>query len=261
VSPSTYAMLGEIDFRHPLFAPFADPRFSDFTKIHFWKYRRVDLKAIPNARAVARFDNGDPAIFEVPLGKGRVVVMASGWHSADSQLALSTKFVPLLYALLEQAGSVAPAPVQYHPGDTVILSALPAEPSRFEVALPDGSRQNVAAGNSGFSSTTLPGVYSVSTLEPANAKRFVVNVDPAESRVVPLAVDELERFGAPLATASAASPGQAPRTALLRSAELENRQKLWRWLIVAALGVIVAETWLAGRTARRLRTEVGSLPA
>src|SRR5207244_3720624 len=36
--PSSYAMLAEIDFRHPLFAPFADPRFSDFTKIHFWQY-------------------------------------------------------------------------------------------------------------------------------------------------------------------------------------------------------------------------------
>jgi len=36
--PKGYAMLGDVDFRHPLFAPFADPRYSDFTKIHFWKY-------------------------------------------------------------------------------------------------------------------------------------------------------------------------------------------------------------------------------
>ena len=33
----------------------------------------------------------------------------------------------------------------------------------------------------------------------------------------------------------------------LRDIELENRQKLWRWLIVAALCVIGLETWLAGR--------------
>src|SRR5205814_449171 len=38
---SGYAMLGQIDFQHPLFAPFADPRYSDFTRIHFWKHRRV----------------------------------------------------------------------------------------------------------------------------------------------------------------------------------------------------------------------------
>ncbi len=41
-----YALLGQIDFTHPLFAPFADPRFSDFSHIHFWKHRRVTFPAI-----------------------------------------------------------------------------------------------------------------------------------------------------------------------------------------------------------------------
>src|SRR5262249_48351400 len=36
---NSYAILGEIDFGHPLFAPFVDSRFSDFSKIHFWRYR------------------------------------------------------------------------------------------------------------------------------------------------------------------------------------------------------------------------------
>jgi hypothetical protein len=66
VKPANYAMLGQIDFQHPLFAPFADPRFSDFTKIHFWKYRRLDASVIPGARIVAKFDNDDPALVDVP---------------------------------------------------------------------------------------------------------------------------------------------------------------------------------------------------
>ena len=41
VKAANYAMLGEINFRHPLFEPFAEPRFSDFTKIHFWNYQRL----------------------------------------------------------------------------------------------------------------------------------------------------------------------------------------------------------------------------
>jgi hypothetical protein len=32
---------------------------------------------------------------------------------------------------------------------------------------------------------------------------------------------------------------------------LENRQKLWRWLIVGVLAVLVLETALAGRLAHR----------
>ena len=35
--------------------------------------------------------------------------------------------------------------------------------------------------------------------------------------------------------------------------ELENRQKLWRWLILAAIGVLIVETWLAGRRADALQ--------
>src|SRR5205814_2265300 len=79
----------------------------------FWKYRRLDPAAIPQARMVAKFDNGDPAVLDVPVGKGRVILFTSGWQPDDSQLALSTKFVPLLYALLDYSGAASPAPVQY----------------------------------------------------------------------------------------------------------------------------------------------------
>ena len=52
-----YALLGDIDFTHPVFAPFADPRFSDFTHIHFWKHRRLDIPSAaqgPGAGQVRR---------------------------------------------------------------------------------------------------------------------------------------------------------------------------------------------------------------
>jgi len=54
---------------NPLFAPFADPRFSDFTKIHFWKHRRIDPAGLPEARIVAGFDDGSPALLEVKVGR------------------------------------------------------------------------------------------------------------------------------------------------------------------------------------------------
>ena len=41
----------------------------------------------------------------------------------------------------------------------------------------------------------------------------------------------------------------------LRDVELEGRQKLWRWLLVVALGVLTLETWLAGRN-RQAATEL-----
>lgn len=249
--PRNYAMLGEIDFRHPLFAPFADVRFSDFTKIHFWKYRRLDIAAIPDVRIVARFDNGDAAIVEVPVGKGRVVIFASGWHPDDSQLALSTKFVPLLCSALELSGGLSAPATQFHVGDIVSLAAagLPAR-TAATVILPDGTSLQVAAGETNFTQTTMPGIYQMKagTVE----KRFAVNLDAAESRTTPLPLDELERLGVPAAKSEAAIMATAPNgKPVAPGAEIESRQKLWRWFIVATLGVLLLETVIAGWTARR----------
>lgn len=255
--PDSYAMLAQIDFRHPLFAPFADPRFSDFTRIHFWKYRRLDPAAVPGARIVAGFDSGAPALLEVPAGKGRVLVLTSGWQPADSQLALSTKFVPLLYSMLEQSGAPDSAPTQYRVGDVVPLPSLGVEEhSAAVLRLPDGSQAELAAGQTNFSQTTMPGIYTVVSAQPT--RRFAVNLDPAESRTLPLSVDELERLGAPVSRQGPTAAYEARRKIRLENAELESRQKLWRWFAVTALGVLLFETWLAGRTGRRLTVQGGA---
>ncbi len=116
-------MLGEIAFDHPLFAPLAGPQFNDFTKIRFWKHRRIDPKALGESRVLARFEGGDPAVVEKPLGKGRLVVLASGWNPVDSQLARSSKFVPLMAALLEGR---TPPPVELASHTVLDRVPLPA---------------------------------------------------------------------------------------------------------------------------------------
>jgi hypothetical protein len=244
--PKNYAMLSEIDFRHPLFAPFADPRFSDFTKVHFWKYRRMTEAGL-GGRTVARFDSGDPALLEVPVGRGKVYVLATSWSLEDSQLALSTKFIPFLYALLEQSGAPMPAASLYLVGDTLPISAgAAAQPSSRSLRLPDGSQRSLTAAAVEFDQTTLPGIYA---MEPVGSgTRFAVNLDAVESRLAPLSAEELERLGAPVARpVPAETPGRQTR---LQSAELENHQKLWRWVLLATMGVLLVETLLAGRAAR-----------
>jgi len=250
VVPRNYAILGEIDFRHPLFAPFADARYSDFTKIHFWKYRRIDTSSLPEARIVAKFDDGNAAVMEIPVGKGRVIVFTSGWQPEDSQLALSTKFIPLLSSTLELSGGAGEPVKQFHVGDTVpIPSDWLADNSNTKINLPDGTSAQLASGETNFSQSTMPGIYRVGA-GPA-ARQFAVNLDSAESRTMPLPLDELDRLGSPGAEASEAPTIAAQRKVVLQSAELERRQKLWRWLIVAALVFLLFETGIAGWTARR----------
>ncbi len=246
--PDKYAMLADIDFRHPLFAPFADPRFSDFTKIHFWKYRKVDAAGIPDGRVVAKFDSGAPALLDAPVGKGRLLVLTSGWQPEDSQLALSSKFVPLLYSLLELTGGLTTAPSQYLVGDSVALTGLSGNATTLRI--PDGTTVPLAVGSTNFSQTLQPGIYTI-TSAPV-PKQFAVNLDPAETRTMPLSVDELEHRGAPVtATVLVDTATDAKHQAILQSSEAESRQKLWRWLIAAALAVLLGESALAGWTARR----------
>jgi hypothetical protein len=111
-----YAMLGNIDFGHPLFSTFSDARFADFSSIKFWQHRNLvlpqtaqtgvrrvggdtnsaSIQADDNAvqaavggsvehqqdghcSIVAKFDSGQPAIVEVNTGeRGRIIVFATG---------------------------------------------------------------------------------------------------------------------------------------------------------------------------------------
>jgi hypothetical protein len=245
---SSYSMFGEIDFTHPLFAPFADARFNDFTKIHFWKSRKVAF-ATTNALTLAKFDNGAPALAQINTGKGSLFVLASGWNPGDSQLALSSKFVPLLFSLLELSGAIKAQSLDFHVGDAVDVSSLRAT-NATTIRKPDGTTASLAGGAKSFSETDAPGIYSVAGTEPPF--RFAVNLAPEESKTAPLPMEQLEQLGVPVKAAPIATPEQiARREAQLKATELESHQKLWRWLIVATLIVLVAETWVAARLSRK----------
>jgi hypothetical protein len=254
-----YVMLAEIDFQHPLFAPFADPRFSDFTKIRFWQHR---LLAEPEAsdaatRVLARFDDQSPALLETVQGRGRLLTLASGWSATDSTLALSTKFVPLLYSLLDLAGAAPASASQFLVGDPLPLGPyIPAAGATLRQ--PDGATFMITPEDGEFTGTDLPGVYRLETGD--QPVEFAVNLDPAESRTAPLAVGELEAFGVTEVADPASAVVAEQRKARVQRAELEARQKLWRWLLAAAVGVLLFETWLAGRTARRHPTAAPVTP-
>src|SRR5262249_53931271 len=118
---ANYGLFGNIHFQHPVFAPFTDSRFNDFTKIHFWKYRLLNLANITNATAIASFDSGTPLLAEIPIEKGRLLVLGSTWMPSDSQLALSSKFIPLLFGILEQSSGLRASAHQFLIGESVPL--------------------------------------------------------------------------------------------------------------------------------------------
>jgi len=250
-SVANYAMFGQMDFTHPLLAPFTDPRFGDFTKIRFWKHRTLSAHQLPGARIIARYDDNDPAILQVPVGRGHAFVFTFSWRPSDSQFALSSKFVPLLYSLLDQAGGASKQPTRFRVGDPVDLSTVVSKSggARLSVRTPDGASVQLAAGESRFTNTDQPGIYEI--FGGTTSTKFAVNLDPVESKTAPMPAEELERLGVPMKSTELSPALQAARRETLHNADLEARQKLWRWLIVAALAVLLMETWLAGWITRR----------
>jgi hypothetical protein len=245
-----YALLGEVDFTHPIFAPFADPRFSDFSRIHFWKHRRWTIAANLPARVLAKFDDGAPALAQITIGKGNLLVLAAGWNPADSQLAVSSKFLPLMQTILDWSGGAAPARSQFQTGESIPSPVSSGEALQWRK--PDGKVVSLAAGKP-FTETDRPGVYTVTA--GAKLQRFAVNLPLDESRTSPLSPDDLARLGVPLrSTAGFSAAKSLGAQRRLLQGELENRQKLWRWLIVGLLAVALGEIALGGWLGRRVKT-------
>ena len=241
-----YAMLGRIEFQHPLLTPFSEPRFGDFTQIHFWKYRRINIGDLPNVQVLANFDSGDPAWLEMPVGKGSLLLLTCGWHPSDSQLALSTKFVPLLYSILEYSGVLAGEQSQYFVGDYIsIPHSIKAGASNIQIRKPDYSLVSLNAGQEVYTDTDMPGIYTIET--SAGNHLFAVNMPARECQTAAMQIEDIEKFGVSFRQSSDIAAEQTmPAKRQSNFAAMEYEQKVWRWVLVALLAVSLIEIWLAG---------------
>jgi hypothetical protein len=236
-----YVMFSKIDFAHPLFEPMADPQFNDFSKIRFWSHRELsDLDE--TWKTVVNFDDGDPALVEKTIGKGRLLLLSTGWQPEAGQLALSTKFIPLVYSLFE-LGRRGQSSDQY-----VLGEPIDAPPS--PTAMISGPSQIEFNYRSSEDATQIdrPGIYTFRDGE--EVRSFAVNLAESESRTDPMSEEELERFGIALGTQITTDQAKAAQRQL-RDRELESQQKLWQWLLVGALVILGLETLLAGWWSRR----------
>ena len=254
-----FQLLGEINFADPIFQPFANPRYNDFTRIHFWQHRAVKLPAETKIRVLARFDNGDPWLLETSLGKGRIWAMTSGWQPDDSQLAVSSKFLPLVGSLLDQACGASRALAA---GIVNAPVALPRDRTAgLIVQSPSGEKELIATDATEFRETNEPGIYQAASGQLDF--RFAVNVAASESDTTPLPVEQLEQLGLKIGQSVTAAE-RLNRERQRRDTELESRQQFWRWLVIGCLSILILETWWASRASSlgaaasdaRLPTEV-----
>ena len=248
-----YALLTNIQYEHPIFEMFQTPEYSDFTKLKFWNYQHLTIpNEIPH-QVLACFDHDHSAIVNVPIGEGNLFVMTFGWTPKESQFALSTKFVPILNAILSQNSNLITVPSQFTVGEEVpFTETLKA----IKTSSPQSTQIQLTAGQQALDETIQPGLYQVTSKNNnVPAHKFAVNLAIEESNTTPLTIEELESLGIKIqkpgeSKAMKVPPSEIRRQALIQ--ELEQKQKIWRWLIILALVILGIETllskWIAGTT-------------
>ncbi|HBJ36760.1 MAG TPA: alpha-1-antitrypsin [Planctomycetaceae bacterium] len=260
-----YTMLSQIDFSHPLFAPFADPKFNDFSKIRFWTHRSF-VQRPDGWDVLASFEGGSPAILErlesEPTSNktGRIWLLAVGWQPLESQLALSTKFIPLIFGMFDASDNNPNSGIQtsLHPGTAVsaLVGTDQKLPEVYQLSTEAAKTADEVAGKLIEASIIdQPGVYQL--VSDGRQEKIAINIAESESQTDPIGSDELERMGVVVGKAIApvdAAIGERQ----LRDVELESQQRIWRWLLIGVLGLLAVETLVGGWIGRQRRPATSS---
>ena len=104
-------LLAELDWDHPVFAPFDDPQFNNFSGLGFYRYLGMDpdLVEASGGHVMASFEDGTPWLSEFQTGTdgegGKIWVMTSAWEPGESLLARSSKFIPIMLSIAKSAGA------------------------------------------------------------------------------------------------------------------------------------------------------------
>lgn len=268
-APGRGERLGRLDYDHPVFEVFQGPRTGDFTGARFFRSRRFDVTPGDTARVLARFDDGAVALAERPVGDGRVLVWTSTLDDLWNDLAVQPVYLPFVHELVRYASGRPETVASFDAGQVIDVTdaramataglgdaarALADAESRVAIA-PDGTTLPLPVGSgphfleldqAGFYRIRPPGQDGVRPLAVA------VNVELEEADPAGLDVDEVV---ASIASRSAASPtaggSDGARAAELRLQDQERRQSFWRYLLLGALVLFVAETVVANRVSPR----------
>lgn len=257
--------LGYLEYDHPVFEVFAGPRSGDFSGARFFRARA--FTPADSARVIARFDDGTPALVEHSVGRGRVAVWTSTLDAFWNDLALQPVFLPFVHRVVEHLGGRGDALPWLVAGQVLDLAdaraleaagvapdeAAALESGRDQVALtPRGSTVQVAAaGTHRYLSLDQAGFWVVREAGRAPERPFTLAVNPdlEESRLA--SMDPQELTAQVLALPGGPAAGPTFEAAALRREDRERRQGLWRYLVLAAFALFLAETGISNWMSRR----------
>ncbi|MBN2217231.1 MAG: hypothetical protein JW719_07630, partial [Pirellulales bacterium] len=244
--------LDPLGYAHPIVEPFRGREKAGLVTTPVDKYFKVALPRETKARVALATRSGDPLIVEQPVGRGRVVLVATSADTSWTSMPLWPSYVPVVQEILAWAvaGRIASHNTAVgQPLAGVLPPSAPADGAT--VLLPDGREQTLASsGRQGrtwrFDATEQSGIYTVRFgAADQHESRFAANLDTIESDLDKLTEARLRENVWPgvdfdyQTTWNDAS--RTPRDSI------GHRGRLARGLLHAALALLVVEMFLARR--------------
>jgi hypothetical protein len=242
--------IGFRDYSHPVFEVFKAPRSGDFSAARVLRYRALETS--PDARILARYDDGAVAAAEKRVGQGRVVALTTTLDDSWSDLALKPVYLPLVHQLTRYLSQYEQTTAWQTVGGVVDLAAAYKGRADRVVVTPAAERLRFPSAEAGLLELTEHGVYEIRSAANTSGRpeRIAVNLDPAESDLTRM--DPQELVAAVIGRATPVD-AQQQTASELSPEDAEKRQGLWWYLLAAGLLLLAAETVVANELSKRER--------
>lgn len=243
--------LDTAELDHPALREFARVDEVSLFKARFYAYVLVDAARDGDAKVLASYSGGIPALVERSMGRGRILLLTSTLDRDWSDLAIKSSFLPLLQQLIRYLGGKMERDVggALRVGEPTTVP-VPEGEGPLTLERPDGSEVPMGEVRRDVepllevTQTDVVGHYTLRRASnQATATVFAVNADRDESDLgladLVAVRDVLKRPGAgtklPEAVMTAAAEQVVPD---------ENRTRVWPAVLFGLFLLLASETWL-----------------
>jgi hypothetical protein len=213
---------------------------------------RVDA---PQAEVGLRLADQTPLLLEKSLGKGRVLLFATGFDRLTTDLPLHPQFVAFVDRLASYLSGRGSRVSAANVGDSIDLRPDPEVRGSADVLAPDGTHPLDLRQAEQVRTWPLPaaGFYAL-TLADSRHDLVAANISRLESDLAPASPDKLKLWQATNdAQGSAPGVGGASLIAPVAGTGAESVHNLWWYAMCLLLVAVVAESLVASRYLNTLR--------
>jgi len=241
-------------FTHPATTYFNDARGGRLQDAEIKHWLQLEPKN-DEVKTLFTLDRGAPLFIEKTVGRGRVIACATSANPEWTNMPLQMVFVPLVQRLVSYLGTPDSAAASLVVGSSVQLGLQEGRGDEvYELTDPAGKQTEVKARKEANGvvlatpPTREPGLYDLRPKGASDdiARKFAINVSPAESDLKPLTAGEVEKL------ATRFQAGYADNYDGYQRLDRSRRHgsELWQFALLILLVLLFVEVLLEQRISK-----------